>query len=69
MIANTLVSSRMSYWARVLMPIPKRINENLDSDMQALVWNKENDIDAEEEGTKKQHKRFMREQYDSAKER
>ncbi len=51
------------------MPIPKRINENLDSDMQALVWNKENDFDAEEEGTKKQHKRFMREQYDSAKER
>ena len=51
------------------MPIPKRINEDLDSDIQALVWNKENHFEADEEGTKKTNRRFMTEQaqYNSAK--
>ena len=52
------------------MPIPKRINEDLlDSDIQALVWNKENQFEADEEGTKKTNRRFMTEQaqYSSAK--
>ena len=33
MIANTLISSRLRYWAQI-MPIPKRINKALDSDIQ-----------------------------------
>ena len=46
------------------MPIPKRINENLDSDIQALplVWNKEYQFEADEEGTKKRNSRFMTKQ-------
>jgi|TARA_B100000524_G_scaffold56571_1_gene26316 hypothetical protein len=53
----------------MLMLIPKE-NEGIESDIQALVWNKENDFDAEEEGTKEKNKRFMTEQaqYNSTKE-
>lgn len=59
----------MRYWAQMLMLIPKE-NEGIASDIQALVWNKENDFDAEEEGTKEKNKRFMTEQaqYNSTKE-
>ena len=58
MIANTLVSSRLRYWAQFML-IPRSINKSLDADIQALIWNKEIKFDADEDGTEKVNRRFM----------
>ena len=58
MIANTLVSSRLRYWAQFML-LPRSINKSLDADIHALIWNKEIKFDADEDGTEKLNRRFM----------
>ena len=41
------------------MLIPRSINKSLDTDIQALIWNKEIKFDADEDGTEKVNRRFM----------
>jgi len=42
------------------MLIPRSINKSLDTDIQALIWNKEIKFDADEDGTEKVNRRFMK---------
>ena len=56
---HTVVSSQLRYWARFML-IPKSINKSLDADIQALVWDKDIKFDADEDGTEKVNRRFMK---------
>ena len=58
MIADSLVYSRMRYWAQC-MAIPPRINEWIEGDVQAMIWNKEPVFQQDEDGTRVENKRFM----------
>ena len=42
------------------MALPKWLNEAIESDVQALVWSKQIEFDAEEEGTEASFKRYMK---------
>jgi len=57
MLANTLVSSRLRYWAQFMLR-PRSINKSLDADIQALIWNKAIKFDADEDGTEKVNRRL-----------
>ena len=50
MLANAMIYSRFRYQAQC-MALPKWLNEAIESDVQALVWSKQIEFDAEEEGT------------------
>ena len=43
-----------------LLPLHTYINKNLDADIQALIWNKEIKFDADEDGTEKVNRSFMK---------
>ena len=58
MIADSLVYSRMRYWARC-MAIPPRINEWIEEDVRAIIWNKEPVFQPDEDGARVEIKRFM----------
>ena len=59
MIANSIIYSMLRYWAQFLT-IPEKIMDALDSDAQALVWNKSVKFTEGELGTEKINRRFMR---------
>ena len=59
MIANSMIYSMLRYWAQFLT-IPGKIMDALDSDAQALVWNKSVAFTEGELGTEKVNRRFMR---------
>ena len=58
MIADSLVYSRLRYWAQC-MAIPEHIHEWIQEDVQALIWNKEPVFDPDEDGTELKNRRFM----------
>ena len=58
MIADSLVYSRLRYWAQC-MHIPDNVNQWIQEDVQALIWNKEPVFDPDEDGTEVVNKRFM----------
>ena len=58
MIADSLVYSRLRYWAQC-MHIPDNVNQWIQEDVQALIWNKEPVFDPDEDGTEVINKRFM----------
>ena len=59
MIADSLVYSRMRYWAQC-MAIPPKVNEWIEEDVQAMIWNKEPTFQPDEDGAKVENRRFMR---------
>ena len=59
MIANSMIYSMLRYWTQFLI-IPEKIMDALDSDAQALVWNKSVVFTEGELGTEKVNRRFMR---------
>eukprot|EP00966_Prymnesium_polylepis_P242501 5607799-Prymnesium_polylepis.1 len=61
MLANAMIYSRFRYQAQcTCMALPKWLNEAIESDVHALVWSKQIEFDAEEEGTEAVFKRYMK---------
>ena len=58
MIANMLIYSRFRYAADTIA-IPNDINDDIEADVQALIWNKEARFDADESGTEKVNRRWL----------
>ena len=59
MIAGSLIFSRFRYLAQSVL-IPKDINNAIHEDVQALIWNKDLSFDAEEMGTERSSRRWMK---------
>ena len=59
MIAGSLIYSRFRYWAQSML-LPKHVNEAIEEDVQALVWNKDQQFDADEFGSTLASRRWMR---------
>ena len=59
MVADTLIYSRMRYWAQCMV-IPEEIHDAMEADVQGLIWNKAPVFDPDEVGTQVANKRFMK---------
>ena len=59
MLANAMIWSRPRYWTQCMV-MPRYIYDAFQSDVQALIWSKEPEFDAETYGTSMKGKRFMK---------
>ena len=50
MVSNAMVLSRFRYWTSCMV-MPKAVADAIDSDIQALVWGKEVEFDAQQAGS------------------
>ena len=59
MLANSMIFSRFRYYAQCLH-LSGALHDAIESDAQALVWSREADFDAAEQGTAANFKRWMK---------
>ena len=58
LISKLMIYSRFRYWAQC-MTMPDKIIKDIESDVSALIWQKDPQFDMQEKGTKKGFKRKM----------
>ena len=58
MIANSLIYSRFRYAAGTIA-VPADINQAIEEDVQALIWNKDPTFEADNRGTDRVNKRWL----------
>ena len=59
MIAGSLTYSRFRYHIQAKV-MPEHIHAVLESDVQALIWNRDTDFDPDSEGPELSSRRWMR---------